>query len=380
LVPSIQDRIGSSRRPPLTLVSVVVLAVAAVSTLDALAIFWTQMAQRDFGAFYSSGLAWNQSTAMYAGGRPDLPNLNPPGVVAVIFGPLARLPLRPAGILWQLLGTAALTLAAWRTARELTLRRDAAVLAVAILMATIPARYVWLEGQITWLLLVPATESWIAFRRGAFVMSGAWLGVIVAIKPFLGIAALALGIPVAATAAAISAGLTGLGVLITSVEPWQQWLALGPGISVTWPLSGSVWTLGTRAIGAAPLDVVVWTSLPWIVMGIAAVVAAAGLIAAHSLRDPDARWTVSIAVALLISPLGWIYYLPFVAPSLVAQWQGRRWSAPMTAAICLCCIPMNLYYSAIERGWLAGMTLGAAYTWTLVLILIGAMKQARSRP
>jgi hypothetical protein len=355
------------------------MVVGLVISLDALSVFWSHMERRDFGAFYASGRAWNERADVYSAGRTDLPNLNPPSMVALVFAPLAHLPLAMAGSLWQCLGIAALAFAVVRGRRELALDTETLVSAVGVLLVTVAARYVWLEGQITWLLMAPATLGWVAYRRGAPIVTGVWLGLIVAIKPFFAITALALGVRVALTAAAVAALITVVGVLVTSLTPWQQWLALGSGISVTWPSSASVWTLGTRLVGATPHDVVTWTSLPLVVAICTLIVAATGCAVAFAQDNRDGRWTIAIGLALLVSPLGWIYYLPLAWGAILAMWLNGGRRRVIGAAVLLCSIPMQVHVWAIAQGRFAGATLGAAYTWAVVLMLWSAMFSERTR-
>jgi alpha-1,2-mannosyltransferase/arabinofuranan 3-O-arabinosyltransferase len=361
------------------LIPLALIVVGLVISLDALSVFWSQMERRDFGAFYASGRAWNQAADVYSAGRTDLPNLNPPSMVALVFAPLARLPLPMAGILWQCLGVAALAFAVLRGWRELAVDFETVVTALGALLVTVAARYVWLEGQITWLLMVPSTLAWIAYRRKAPIAAGVWLGLIVAVKPFFAVTAIALGIPVALTTVAVAAAITAVGVLVTSLTPWQQWLALGSGISVTWPSSASLWTLGTRLVGATPHDVVAWTSLPLVVAVCTFVVALAGIAAAFAQDDRDARWTIAIGLALLVSPLGWIYYMPLAWGAVLALWLERQRTLLLSIALVLCCIPMHVNFWAIEHGRVAGATLGASFTWAVLLMLIAAQAPTMRR-
>jgi hypothetical protein len=369
----------SKRRHGSPLLPIALLAVGVVITLDALSVFWSQMERRDFGAFYASGHAWNVGAEVYSAGRADLPNLNPPSVVALVFAPLARLPLSSAGILWQGLGLLALTFTVIRVRRELAVEVDVTVTVFGALLVTVAARYVWLEGQITWLLMVPSMFAWIAYRRNNSLISGLWLGLIVAIKPFFAVTAIALGLPVALTTAVVAATLTAFGVFVTSLAPWQQWLALGSGISVSWPSSGSLWTLGTRLVGATPHDVVAWTSLPLAVAVCTVIVALIGAAAAFTEDNRDARWTIATGLALLVSPLGWIYYLPLAWGAMVAVWLEKGRAVPLSAAVLLCCIPMHVHFWAIGLGRLAGVTLGASYTWGLLLMLAAVRAPAKRR-
>jgi hypothetical protein len=360
-------------------VPLILAVVALIYTLDALWIFWSQLERRDFGAFYASGQAFNQGGEIYKAGRADLPNLNPPSLVALVFGPLARLALPSAGILWQCLGAVSFAFAARRVRRELALDRRTAVTAIGALMVTGAARYVWLEGQVTWLLIVPSTFAWTAYRRNARIASGMWLGLIVAVKPFFAVTAFALGLPVALTTVAVASALTAAGVLVTSLAPWQQWLSLGSHVTVTWPLSASVWTLGARLVGATPYDFVTWTSLPSAVAVCAVIVALAGVRMALAQVNRDARWTIALVLALLVSPLGWIYYLPLAWGAVVALWLERRRTVLLPVALLLLCIPMQVHFWAIGLGRLAGATIGASFTWALLLMLIAAQPPTMRR-
>jgi hypothetical protein len=360
-------------------VPLILAVVALIYTLDALWIFWSLIERRDFGAFYASGRAFNHGGDIYNAGRADLPNLNPPSLIALLFGPLARLSLPSAGILWQCLGVVSLAFAALRVRRELALDSRTAVIAIGALLVTVAARYVWLEGQVTWLLLVPSTFAWVAYRRNARMASGMWLGLIVAVKPFFAVTAFALGLPVALTTVAVASALTAVGVLVTSLAPWQQWLSLGSHISVTWPLSASVWTLGARLVGATPHDFVTWTSLPSAVAVSAVIVALAGVRIAFAQVNRDAQWTIAIVLALLVSPLGWIYYLPLAWGAVVALLLESQRTVLLPVALLLLCIPMQVHFWAIGLGRVAGATIGASFTWALLLMLVAAQAPTMRR-
>jgi hypothetical protein len=105
-----------------------------------------------------------------------------------------------------------------------------------------------------------------------------------------------------------------------------------------------------------------------------AVIGTAAIYSTVRVRNRDARWAAAIAVALLVSPLGWIYYLPFAFGSLAALGSERRWSGLLTAAVIAACVPMSVHFQAIELGRLAAVTLGAAYTWGMLLIVYGSRR------
>jgi alpha-1,2-mannosyltransferase len=368
------DAPSASDRALVQAVTIAIVATALVSSVDAFGIFWRDMARRDFGAFYYSGRAWNAGEPVYTAGRSDLPNLNPPSAIAILFAPLARLPLPLAGVLWQAAGMAALLLVLLRVGTALDLPRAVMLQGSGVLLVSVSARHVWLEGQMTWLLLVPAAEAWLAYRRQSNLVAGMWLGPIVAVKPFFAVGVLVLGAPAVVGAGVTSLLLTLASLPLTTVEPWRQWLALGPRISITWPASASLWTLSARAEGAMPTDVAIWTQLS---NGSFVAVAASGALLAlltWRISDRDARWTAAICLTLLISPLGWIYYLPLAAPALIALWSRGRWSRWLTAGVCLCCVPMIVPFSAIAIGRWAAVSIGAGYTWALAAIVLGAQR------
>ncbi len=133
---------------------VMVLAVASWLTAFALFAFWrVGMDRSDFFLFVASGQAWLDGSNMYP--LDQNPNLNPPTAVAVLFAPLARLPYVVAQILWTVCGAAALVGSLRTAAKELRLTRVQVLWILGITNITHAAFLIWMQGQLTWLLMYP---------------------------------------------------------------------------------------------------------------------------------------------------------------------------------------------------------------------------------
>ena len=88
-------------------------------------------------------------------------------------------------------------------------------------------------------------------------------------------------------------------------------------------------------------------------------------------------------MSLLLSPLGWVYYLWFVMPPfclLTLEWVYSRDTRSDWAivALALLCVPAAALPAGQPNGWLT-LTLGSAYFWGSLLILRNASVDARAR-
>ena len=273
----------------------------------------------DFRVFYDSARAWLDGGTLYP--EQPLPNMNPPWFTMAL-GSLAVLPIDLAFAVWTAINVVILvwTLAAIRRARPAV---DLVTL-VLCLIATLPAWYVWLKGQVTWLLFALVTRAWLSTRRAAW-----WLIPAVMLKPPLAIAAVLLpwriGVPAIAGAVAGSLALMGL----TGLQVWQEWLhagSLAPLIGT--PSNASVWGAAARfehgVRGVRLLDL----SAVALVCGSLAAAAVSWLTArAHG----DRRWALALLTSTLVSPLGWVYYLPLAFGPLAAFLRWSPWLIPVAA-------------------------------------------------
>jgi hypothetical protein len=212
-----------------------------------------------------------------------------------------------------------------------------------------PAAAFSLTLQLSFLLMGPVTAAWLAARDGRSAAAGAWLGLAAAAKPFLLLVAAFLVIRRdrrAVSAFAIVSGIfVALGVIVFGWSAYREWLLQLQ--HVTWGshymnaslggflerLLGHTW-YGSFGAHAALKGVL-------FVVG-AAIVAGVTLVETHRLPSTvagtDRAWAALLLASILVSPLGWVYYLwiavwPVAAViGEVRPWQGWRtrdvWLAP----------------------------------------------------
>lgn len=353
--------------------AVVVFPIGVVLTITMIRIGLISVEQHDFGrSLYRSGLAWLTT------GRPydfdGIVNLNPPLVTGLVFVPLAHLPLHVASLLWAAVGAACLLFAWTRTAQQLRLTPPQIVTGLGLLLCTMGAAGgVWLEGQLTWLLMVPLTEAWIASRRNRPFRAAAWLGTVVALKPVLALTALPLGLTICLGAACVAASLT---LLSIAIGGWGVWFAWLNGAHATmWlgtPANASL--VGLAARWSAPslntpttinqLGPAAWLGL--------AVVGMCTFSYAASRKDADQRWVLSLTAAMLCAPIAWWHYFPLLGPMLLALWARGHWTIPLTCGVAMFYLPPVGYSKLAENNWEAGIVLGSIYCAGAILIYLGA--------
>ena len=351
------------------MIACAVLVVGIMATAQTIRVSFQDPASHDFGmSFHPSGRGWIERRQPYA--PHERPNLNPPSVTRALFVPLARLDLRSALTLWNAAGAACLA-ATWLLLYVNGLRPASLVLgSLGALLCTLGAAcLVWLEGQLTWILLPVTTLSWLAYRTGRPVVAGAWLGVLVAVKPFFAVAALPLGVAACVAAAAVSLGISAISVLASGIDVWQQWLHSGGEIAwLTRPGNASLWGLAARVRGFGLQDQVQLAGLGPLTLLVVGLLAAALFASAATRRDPSKRWLLAVTAAILSSPLGWSHYVPLVAPPLVAHTAGR-WNRALTVSVVLFCVPPGFLYGL--DSWFSALTIGSAYGFGLLLLWAG---------
>jgi hypothetical protein len=318
-------------------------ALAIVVTLGGIVSMIVTPADADFHSFYDSGAAWLRGDSPYTAIGDD-PNLNPPSVVSFVFAPLARLPLRLAAGVWTLLGVLALSLSAWLIARAVP---QAGWPHLALLSVLPGSMFAWAEGQMTWLLLLPTTLAWLAYRRHQPWLAGAWLAPLIAAKPFFALMVLPLGLPMTVAAGLGSAAISALGVLVTGIQPWRDWLEMSH--VVTWlghPANASVPGIMARALSTGAQDRIGLASFgPWslLLWGGSALVLL-GCVWRMPQADADAKWTAALLGAIPLAPLGWCYYLPLAAGSIMAG----RWHRSLVALF----MPLPVLGLLLDPPWL----------------------------
>lgn len=280
----------------------------------------------------------SQEGALSLGGPlPCLaPNLNPPIFMALI-APLTTLPYSDAWWMWACASTVCGFASIWVLAGTFTNDRGRRSLYTAwgsiVLLLYYPSYANFTLGQVGTLLMLPLSLAWAELRQGHPLRAGAWLGLATGLKPFLGIFVISLLILkewracltllITATALTVS-GLIWLG---WGVHEHYQIVAK----TVTWTTSnwnGSLIGLVDRAFSGFDLSTQpeLQSLRKCIGYGLASltlllVVWLLRRAQALSRRDrADLLFLLTVPASVLISPLGWLYYLPWLGLSASALW------------------------------------------------------------
>jgi hypothetical protein len=342
----------------------------------------------DFGKFYYAAVRWRSGASLYdstiatrmlvEGTWMEFPNLNPPHFHLLLL-PFIFWSLPTATILWTGANAAAGLCAGAIVIRALRIRVLAWQIlpAACVILLSSATGAILLTGQYTGLLLLPITIAWRAARQGHWSVCGAVLGVLIGVKPFL-----ALFVP-----ALIITGrwraiwmllfsvvvCFAVGVLVFGWSPYLEWLATLRSVSWPWAtMNASLMAVLSRAFGASPYftaavlrpSVVggLWMAGSLLVGGISLVVAR---------RSIDHMFAAIVLGSLLVSPLGWVYYLWLALPGCLALWSFR---APLGAwlGLAILCVPL-FALRWWQPGALATLTIGSSYAWATLALWIAVV-------
>jgi Glycosyltransferase family 87 len=343
---------------------------------------WMRLYANDFGKFYYATQHWWHGEPMYApslathiasagGGSHDYLDMNPPHFHLLIW-PLIALPLQLASRWWISLNFAIAVVAGSIACRELDwhLRiSDTLPMATAILLCGATSAIVF-TGQYMGLLLLLMVLAWRAARHGCWTSCGAWLGVLIGLKPFLAVfvpylmlrgkwrALLAL--------CAAGGGSFLVGLLIFGWAAHLAWWHALAAVDWIWVgMNGSLDGILTRNMTPSLhhftplLQLSAWqVRACWATASAIIVWRTAVALDEHSI---DRDFASLILCALLISPLGWVYYLWIAAPPCAAIWRRHR-PAVLWAALLFLTTPLVLTSAWPAHSW-AAASLGSAYGW-----------------
>jgi alpha-1,2-mannosyltransferase len=323
----------------------------------------------DFDSFWRSARAMLEGGDIYDTGV-ELVNLNPP-VWTVLISPLGLLePLTAYRVFVLVSLVVVIGYLAW-TVEELRLRPGWTAVGVVMLLLSSPLLATLALGQVYPVLALGLVVSWMADRRRRQEVSGAALGLVVALKPSL--------LPVLlwplvrrrwrAVGAALVAG--GVATLVGVI-------VLGPG--ATWDYVGVLrdrsvspyWDNASLPAAAARL----FTensyaqniaTLPWMVpVGYALGVAAILLSAMRVRHGPEVGLWVLVAASLLASPIAWHNYLVLLGPGILLL-LARGMAAPAFLLLALQSIPAQW-----PLLWNQKSTVMASLAMTLYLYILVA--------
>lgn len=328
-----------------------------------------------------------------------LGNLNPPHV-QLLFLPLARLTYGQALALFVGVSGLALAWSLWRAARELGIAWTWSrfFLWGALTLSSAAFTTVAVTCEVTFLLMVPFTLAWCAWRQERWAAFGFWLGLCASSKLFL-----LLFVPVlvwqrrwraVAVLACTLAAAIGCGVLFFGAETLAQWIRTLGRVGWWWiPMNASWHGFVSRTLGSpgasAPM-----IALPDLVKGLATVgagvVAIVAMLAVRPNRttaiDRDRSMLIVLLGAILASPLGWVYYLPLAygpvlgwleaARGARSQWLRGRALAAVIVAVCLLYVPQELASAAAKSGF-GTVTLASAYFWAVAILWVTTIMRGR---
>ena len=340
----------------------------------------------DFLMLYDSTRAWLQGLSPYVSSQPTT-NLNPP-LLWLVVAPFTRLPVSVAYAAWTIMSLCLFGVTARIAASAI--RVPLIDIAVVVLSLTGTAFELHL-GQISFVLLVPFTAAWLLDRSGRPTAAAACMGVLCALKPFFGLFVLLMlwrrewRALLACVGAALSAAAVGW--VLAGTEGYLAWISNIRHVTWTWHIfNGSVWGAGARLFNLQDMVLMVqWTPLSESRAAALAVgVAGTALVVMALWRsigraDIDRTYAAVSLAALLVSPLGWNYYLATVFGPVLATVSRRPspWLWPV-GLLAMCPYPLLVgrHYGVWGTLLVGQMT----FVVMMVLFLLVIWQSANEKP
>ena len=322
----------------------------------------------DFDSFWRSARALLAGEDVYDTGA-RLVNLNPPAWTALI-SPLGVLQVLTAYRVFVVISlVVTVGYLAW-TAEEVRLGPAWAVVGGVMLLLSSPLLSTLALGQVYPVLALGLVAAWMADRRGRQRLSGAALGLVMALKPSL--------LPVLlwplvrrrwrafGAALAAGAGATFVGVIAAGPGATLDYIGIlsDGSASPYWDnasLPGAAARLFTDNPYAEHAATLPWTVYLAYALGIGTVV----LTVIKVQHDQEAGLWALVAASLLVSPIAWHNYLVLLGPGvLLLLARGRTGSAFLLLA--LQCIPAQWPLIWNDRGTVAASLAMTLYLYILV--------------
>src|SRR4051794_17214198 len=283
---------------------------------------------------------------LYAGGvLLDLPFVYPP-VAAVLFAPLALLPLPVLKVIWTVLELVLLALVAHRCARAVGVPPGSRTVAAVVLLVSVatwldPVRTTLYLGQINIVLLAVVLLDLLG--RPDSRWRGVGLGLAAAIKltPLLFVVYLLLRrrYRAAATAVATFVAAGALGFAVAPADSVQYWLrgtfaAADRIAAVDGAANHTVNGLTTRLLGPGPAATALYLA------GAAALVVAVLVLAVRASRGGEELLALSLCglCSAAAAPFAWSHHWVWVVPllpALAARWAAGSRPAGLALAVTL---------------------------------------------
>lgn len=378
--------------------AVTVVAVGSVVVLCA--IYYAYLGHRmyadlhmnDFGRFYYSTRAFlaggdmygpTEATAIQVGSiTAHLWNMNPPHFHLLLL-PLAILTPLWALVAWWLANIGALAFSLRAIGREVgwrwTMPRILWTTTATVLCSA--TGIIVITGQLSFLLMLPITLAWAAARRNRWTRAAIWLGIAVSVKPFLGLFWIYLlatrRVKAAATMALTASACVLAGVFVFGWSTYARWLEVLSKVDWAFaPMNASIAGVLSRSLTANPIFVPL-ANRPSIAapagIALAVLVGTVSLFAFARDRSAiaiDRTFAGLVFTSLLISPLGWMYYVWLALGPVAALWTtidlhpSRVRNACIVAAMPGLLLPLYVT-TALADLPIGSITLGSIYTWTM---------------
>ena len=334
----------------------------------------------DFDSFWRSARAMLEGQNIYDTGV-RLVNLNPP-VWTALISPLGLLePLTAYRVFVMISLVIVVAYLAW-TVEELRLRPGWTAVGVLMLFLSSPLLATLALGQVYPVLALGLVAAWVADRRERDELSGAALGLVVALKPSL-LPVLLWPLARQRWRAFVAAVVSGAVVTLIGV------VILGPGatldyigvlrdrtVSAYWD-NASIPSAAARLFTENPYAQNVAT-LPWMVpVGYALGIAAIALTAMRIRHGPEVGLWVLVAASLLASPIAWHNYLVLLGPGVLLL-LARGMVAPAFLLLALQSIPAQWPLIWNERGTVVASLAMTLYLYILIahwLALLAATRE-----
>lgn len=328
-------------------------------------------------------------------------NMNPPHFHLISL-PLIYFNIHIAFMIWMLINGICLIISLILIIREseikLNLGRDFLIIFGVMILASTTANLP--TGQLSFLLLLPITLAWIAARRGNWGVMGLFMGLSLSVKPFLLIFLPYLALrrqfrAVAVTCLTASACFAA-GILVFGMEAHRAWIRALSSVGWAWiPTNLSLMGFLTRAISESPGFMPIFNApgliepLWFVVAGLMGLITLA--VSAMDTTDHavDRGFALLFLGALLVSPLGWVYYLwiamgPIVI--LVISWYEKNTMSDSQKGnrvirlrnyLFIAAIP-GLVWPIIGLSWFepsiwATILIGSIYFWSVLALWLSLL-------
>ncbi len=374
----------------------------------------------DFVQFYASAQSLRAGESLYrtlqvdrfgpapnaASARPGAihPNLNPP-LLALLVAPLTLAGLSSAYRVWTALSMLSGLFACallWRGLGGAGRSHSELIWLWLAFLVYFPTWTAITMGQVSAFLFLALAGAWLAGRSGHDRLAGALAGVAVSLKPFAGLLVVFFVLQRRWRVAAWSIGAVLVAVLATlpfaGFEAYREYASVMR--SVTWfgnSWNASFWSFFTRILGGS--ENVPPVTVPMLGHGLALLSSAATLLwlawltgrgaatrpvsveadastSTTRAASFDLGFGLTLAVMLLVSPLGWMYYFPLLLIPGYTVWSltrdGRQrvlcWG--LVAAWGLSTIPTSMVRAADAIAPLGWFTIYSVYFYALLTLTI----------